>query len=236
MAVLVADRWDIRGLVHGFLSRMSSQAPVAATDGKLLADGMTPVQVVVPRQVHGIRIATITAPPDTAPEADGLLTATPGFAVGITTADCVPLLLFEERARIAAAVHAGWRGTLAGIVTEAVAAVRARTPTSSHQLRAAIGPAAGPCCYEVGPEVRAAFEDRYGAAFVAPAFTTPRTRPHLDLRVLVRAQLEAAGLAASAIQTLGPCTVCDSAFASYRRDGWGAGRQLSFVGWTCDRF
>ena len=233
MAVLVADRWDIPGLVHGFLSRAPSQRSGAATDRRLVATcGTTSVPVVVPRQVHGIRIATVIEPPDAVPEADGLLTATAGLAVGVTTADCVPLLLLEGRARVAAAVHAGWRGTLAGIVIEAVAAVRARTPAAPGDLRAAIGPAAGPCCYEVGPEVRAAFEDRYGAAFVAPAFTTPRLRPHLDLRLLVRAQLEASGLAASAIQTLGPCTVCDSAYASYRRDGERAGRQLSLVGWT----
>jgi YfiH family protein len=131
----------------------------------------------------------------------------------------------------AAAVHAGWRGVVAGIVPKAVRAVIENASLTPAEIRVAIGPAVGPCCYEVGPEVRVAFEERYGPDWSAPAFSTPGPRPHLDLRLFVRRQLEAAGVSPSAIETLGPCTACDRTYASYRRDGPAAGRQLSFVGW-----
>lgn len=192
---------------------------------------MPAVALVVPRQVHGTRICTVTGPAPTRPEADGLLTQTEGVAVGITTADCVPLLLLAPAVRVAVAVHAGWRGTLAGVVPKAVGAAASLGAIPEAQLCAAIGPAIGACCYEVGPEVRAAFEKRYGRRFAGPAFTTTGMRPRLDLRLFVRRQLEAAGISPSAIHVLGPCTACDRAYASYRRDGPRAARQLSFVGW-----
>jgi YfiH family protein len=232
--MLVTEAWnDIPRLIHGFLSRTPPPEPGTTTDwgAAVAAHGLPPVRVVVARQVHGARIATIVEPPDAALEADGLLTATAGVAVGVVTADCVPVLLVDEPGRVGAAVHAGWRGTLAGIVSGAVASTTAQTGTRASDLRAAIGPAVGPCCYEVGREVREAFVASHGEALVAPAFTTSRPRPHLDLRLLVRLHLELAGVSASAIETLGPCTVCDPTYASYRRDGPRAGRQLSFIGW-----
>lgn len=232
--MLVSDSWkDIPGLVHGFLGRAAPREGTTAIDwdGAVAARGVPPVRVVVARQVHGSTLATIEDPPGSPLEADGLVTGTNGVAVGVVTADCVPLLLVNPQARCAAAVHAGWRGTLAGIVPAAVRTT-ARTVDGVSALRAAIGPAVGPCCYEVGPEVREAFVGRHGETFVAPAFTTSRPRPHLDLRLLVQLQLEDAGVPAAAIETIGPCTVCDRTYASYRRDGPHAGRQLSFIGWA----
>jgi hypothetical protein len=96
-------------------------------------------------------------------------------------------------------------------------------------LEAAIGPAIGGCCYEVGPEVRAAFEARTGGV-IADAWSRHAGRDHVDLRIAARSLLAATGIAT--IDTLGPCTRCTSAYHSYRRDGARVGRQLSFVGWA----
>ncbi len=255
--MLSAKGWtDIPGLLHGFLSRSQRAREAAAVDwhAEIADEGMAGVPVVVARQVHGTRVERVRGPEARCPEADGLLTATPGFAVGVVTADCVPILLVAEEARVAAAVHSGWRGTLAGIVAEATAAVASEAGVEPGALRAAIGPAIGGCCYEVGPEVRVAFERRWGTDFVAPMFKMPTMpsipsipsrpgipsipgmpgpRPRLDLRSLVRRQLEIAGVPPDAIEILGPCTKCASEYASVRRDGPAAGRQLSFVGWQC---
>lgn len=231
MSVLAVGDWQaVPDLVHGFLSSAPG-ADVGDWGGQLDAYGLPRITVAVARQVHGTRIEIVTDATQTRPEADGLLTATNGIAVGVITADCVPVLLLAPKARVAAAIHSGWRGTLGGIVTEAAKMTAAKAAVPVPDLQAAIGPAIGVCCYEVGPEIRAAFEERHGKAFVAPAFRPVHPRPHLDLRHLVRCQLEAAGLRPLSIHILGPCTSCDRAYASARRDGPGASRQLSFIGW-----
>ena len=235
---LTVPSWEeVPGLVPGFSARL----PLAHGPGNgnpapaIERLGIAPVPVLLPRQVHGTRIACIGGLPWVRSEADGLIAMAPGLAAGILTADCVPVLLLATRSRVGAAIHAGWRGTLAGIIKEAVTAVTAAAPTAAGGLRAAVGPAIGGCCYEVGPDLCAAFADRYGAELLADARTGTMPRPHLDLRRIIRAWLEAAGLRAAAIEILGPCTCCDSRYASYRRDGGGAGRQLSFIGWRAAR-
>lgn len=234
MARLGVAAWDgIPGLVHGFLSRAATARDPAAADWsrELEEHGIASTPIAVPRQVHGTRVALVEADGGDRPEADGLLTASRGLAVGIVTADCVPVLLVAPGPRIAAAVHSGWRGTLGGIAAAAVRETTARGACSPGALRAAIGPAIGSCCYQVGPELRSAFEDRFGADFVGPVFRAATPRPYLDLRPLVRRQLEAAGIPPGAIDIVGPCTACTPAYASARRDGPAAGRQLSFIGW-----
>lgn len=234
MTMITLDGWaSIPGLVHGFFSCASPGRAAEARDWsiELAAHGIPPLTLVLPRQVHGTRICATTGLAPSRPEADGLLTTTKGVAVGVTTADCVPVLLIAPAARLAVAVHAGWRGIVAGIVPKAVRTAAEHADIPPSEIRVGIGPAIASCCYEVGPEVRAAFEKEYGWNFSAPAFTAPAPRSHLDLRLFVRHQLEAEGLPAAAIQALGTCTACDHAYASYRRDGPRAGRQLSFVGW-----
>jgi hypothetical protein len=235
MSCLSVTAWTgIPGLVHGFLSRAPAlRDPAAVSDwsAELQAHGISSMRLAVPRQVHGTRVEVVGAGSDDRPEADALLTASSGLAVGILTADCVPVLLMARGPRVAAAVHSGWRGTLGGIAGAAVRETAARGACAPGELRAAIGPAVGGCCYQVGPELRAAFEDRFGADFVAAAFRTANPRPYLDLRLLVRRQLEVAGIPSVAIDVLGPCTACTPTYASARRDGPAAGRQLSFIGW-----
>jgi hypothetical protein len=175
-----------------------------------------------PRQVHG---AAVVEPPGAeAPPApaDAAISRAGGPAVGVVTADCVPLLLAAEGGAAVAAVHAGWRGLAAGVLEAAVE--RLRTAAPGRALVAAIGPAAGGCCYEVGPEVIEAVAPAAGR--VAPG---PRGRPLLDLRGVAEDRLRGAGLAPEAIERVGPCTVCGQGWPSYRREGERAGRALAFV-------
>jgi YfiH family protein len=124
-----------------------------------------------------------------------------------------------------AAAHAGWRGTAAGVTRAAVGALRAGG-SDPADLLAALGPGIGPCCYEVGDELRALF---------APDFFRAGSggRPHLDVRAANRRQLEEAGLAPDHIHGVDDCTRCRAdLYHSYRRDGKSAGRMINFVGFS----
>jgi len=215
----------IPGLAHGFLGQTEC-AGAAAWDAVVARAGVR-LPVVTARQVHGTRVAT--AAPGPPPEADALISATAGQVVGVVTADCVPVLLIDRRRRVAGAVHAGWRGAAAGVIEAAVAKLGTAFQADAPSLEAVVGPAIGACCYEVGEEVLAAFRARVGDG-TAPAWSHRDGRLHLDLRAAARLLLRGAGVGRVAV--VGPCTACGSGYCSYRRDGAGAGRQLSFVGWA----
>ena len=176
------------------------------------------------KQVHGAEV--LRAPWEGTPEADAATTDVAGWILGVETADCLPLLLVDPRRRVAAAVHAGWRGTAAAVSSRAVQALQA-AGSRPEDLLAALGPGIGPCCYEVGDELRAAFGP--GASdFFRPG---PRGRPHLDVRSANRRQLLEAGLRADRMHDVDECTYCRSdLYHSYRREGKGGGRMISFVG------
>ena len=185
-------------------------------------------RVTLPRQVHGTRV--LTANPDgNRPEADGLATTAAATYVGIVTADCVPMLMVAPRRRVVAAVHAGWRGAAAGIASTALAHLHDQFDVEPREVEVALGPAIGPCCYEVGPEVREAFRTTSGET-TAAAWQRQHDRDVLDLRRAVGALLAANGV--ECVTMIGPCTKCSPDFCSYRRDGADAGRQVSFIGWT----
>lgn len=150
-------------------------------------------------------------------DGDALLENTPAHLVAVKTADCVPILLADEEHRAVAAVHAGWRGTVRGIVQHALRAMQDEFGTRPAHVRAAIGPGIGKCCYEVGPEVAAEFGE---------------TGPcHVDLVETNRRQLAESGVLESRIYVANLCTKCGvNDFHSYRRDKERAGRMLSFVG------
>ena len=153
-------------------------------------------------------------------EGDALWTDVPGIALSVITADCVPVLLAERGGDRIAAVHAGWRGLIAGVIPRALETLGARP----ESLDAWIGPAIGVCCYEVGDDVAAAV---VGAAAPHVMRSTPE-RPHLDLTAAARHQLETAGV--EAIRTVGACTHCDpERLWSYRREGPGGGRNVAYV-------
>jgi hypothetical protein len=184
------------------------------------------------KQVHGDVIVTITAQSslNERREADGSVSAIPGVLLGIATADCVPILLIDSRKRVAAALHAGWRGTLKGIAAKAVELLVSEWQVDPRNLSAALGPSIGGCCYEVGQEVGEPIVTRWQIRSTS-AWRPVKDKGFLDLREINASQLAEAGVLPSSISLTGPCTFCDASFASYRREGAGAGRQLSVIGW-----
>ena len=156
---------------------------------------------------------------------DALMTNEPGTALTVLSADCVPILLAVDDGRAIAAVHAGWRGTAAGVTTNAVAALCRRYGVQPRRLVAVLGPAIGACCYEVGAPVIEAFG---GAAHPAMRPSRPGRPGHvmLDLRAANALQLREIGLDKDRIEVLGDyCTSCRAdLFYSHRRDGEPTGR------------
>jgi polyphenol oxidase len=176
--------------------------------------GLTWERFCYGRQVHGARVRRATEPPSEQrpyAEEDGQATALGDAAAIVFTADCLPVLLAAEGG--VAALHCGWRPLAAGIVAEGVAALRDVGATGP--VRAAIGPGARGCCYEVGEEVHARF-----AGYQA------RDGRNLDLAKVARAQLEAQGVE---VHDTGLCTICDERFFSHRRDKGVTGRQAGVV-------
>jgi len=168
-------------------------------------------------QVHGTTIQRVgdAVPPDSEAqpeiEADGQATALLSLGTTVLTADCLPVALGANGA--VAMVHAGWRGLAAGVLEEGVRALRELD--GDGDLVAVIGPGAGPCCYEVGEEVHAAFGGAHGIG-------SPPSR-RIDLKAIARDRLLVAGV--SEVRDVAACTICDERFFSYRREGARAGRQ-----------
>ncbi|WP_292660420.1 peptidoglycan editing factor PgeF [Nitratifractor sp.] len=159
-----------------------------------------------------------------APRADALLTDRPGVVLTILTADCVPILLADPRRRVVGAVHAGWRGTAAGIVAKTVAAMCEGYGCDPREIYAAIGPSIGGCCYEVGEEVAEAFGGTEGALLRSDG------RWHLDLKEANRLQLLASGVTAGRIECSPVCTACErERFFSYRAEEGCSGRFASCI-------
>jgi polyphenol oxidase len=170
--------------------------------------GIDPDRVATNRQVHGAELSHGEAALAGTPEADGHVITAPGIAGLVYTADCLPVAVAGPGG--VAMLHCGWRGLAAGIILRGAAAVEA--------THAAIGPGIGPCCYEVGDEVLAAFAE------VGERVTTGRM---LDLPEVARGLLRQAG--AEEIQSAELCTCCEEElFFSHRRDG-GPGRQAGLA-------
>lgn len=199
---------------------------IAEVRARLSRDlGCAAGSLVAPSQVHGDRVLTVTDAglPSPAPPADGLATATPGVALLVQGADCPLVALADPEAGVVAVVHSGWRGTAARIAAAGVR-VAASLGARPADLRAAVFPGIGPCCFEVGPEVVAAFRETFGDA--APAWLVPGrgVRPHLDLTAAIVATLAGAGVPAGGIDVVRGCTACDGRFFSHRASGGAPGR------------
>lgn len=204
----------LEGVPHGFGMR-GSRAPEL---------------VCRPTQVHGTQIAYAEHAAAKLGEADAVVTRQPGVAVGVVTADCVPVLLVDRSAGVVAAVHAGWRGLAAGVVARAVEAL-CECDAERSALRAVVGPHIGAECYEVDAPVIEGLRARFGAETERALSATGPGHARLALGPLVVAELVAAGIARSRIGTAtAACTRCDSErFHSYRRDGARAGRMLHWI-------
>jgi hypothetical protein len=206
------------------LGRRTDDDPEAVARNRARIEGELGAPITYTRQVHGSRVLRVSAPLDgsppeddaSPPEADGQVTASTAIAPSVLVADCLPVAVAGHGA--VAMLHAGWRGLAEGVLAEGVRALRELGATGA--LRAAIGPGAGPCCYEVGPEVHAVFADQFPQA---------RHGGNLDLKAIARAQLEQAGV--EGVRDLGMCTICSPAdlFYSHRRDRGITGRQAGIA-------
>ncbi len=197
----------------------------------VLAIGASGWPVATAHQVHGKAVHVVATPPELAwgqgisPRADALVTALPGVLLALVVADCVPILLRAPAGRGVAVVHAGWRGSAAGVTEAAVRELCRLTGAAADDLEAAIGPAIGPGCYPVGPEVRQEILLNHPWALAETA------DGRLDLPTLQRKILEREGLKPKSVLTSGLCTRCwpDLLF-SYRRDGRASGRMAAIIG------
>jgi YfiH family protein len=197
----------------------------------LASEGEIPWGLVTLKQMHSALVRRVGAG-DAAERAsmwgDGLVTDEPGVLLGIQTADCLPILIADRERRAVGAFHAGWRGTLKGIVGRGVAAMGREFGSMPRDLTAAVGPGIGRCCFGVGAEVRELFRARYG---YAEELFSEEPRLSLDLAEANRRQLVAAGLEPDSIFSLGACTSCRTEeFFSYRAEGGKTGRLLAVIG------
>ncbi|MFT3707930.1 MAG: peptidoglycan editing factor PgeF [Archangium sp.] len=190
--------------------------------------GVEPARLVTVTQVHGDRVVNaLEAKSDT--EADGLIASTKGTAVGIRTADCLPVLLEDRRSGNVAAVHAGWRGVIAQITGKALRQLVGPEGNFEH-VYAGIGPCIQKCCFEVDGDLPERFTQAFGPEVLVTS--AGAAKPKLDLVRAVRLTLERSGVPADHVAALPQCTMCDTRFFSHRRDRGITGRHLSFI--TCD--
>jgi YfiH family protein len=231
--------WDARENVKE--NRRRLQAAVGAPDFKLVSL----------LQFHSDAILQFETAPTEPSRGDAAIAKNAGLLLAVQTADCVPILLVDPKNRAVAAVHAGWRGTLARIVEKAIGRMQMQFGSQAADLLAAIGPAIGGCCYEVGTEVAAAFSAQFANAadffdelrtgdepnplqwmnMMPPGHQPPPKKVLLDLRKANRSQLEASGVPAANIFVSDLCTGCgcDLLF-SYRKEGARSGRMMALVG------
>lgn len=190
-------------------------------------------EVVSSRQVHGAEIACIEKIPQrTGPfpfchaldGCDGFITATPGLTLLVRVADCVPVILYDPETKTLAVVHAGWRGTAAGITAKAAKLMTAVYGCSAGSIRAGIGPSIGPCCYEVGVGVAAQMREALPDCRRV-VVQEEQKRYSLDLQEANRQQLAGAGLLPGHIEMSWLCTACNlHLFFSHRGEQGETGR------------
>ena len=204
--------WERYGwLEHGFGTRISEGwLPEAATASL--------------KQIHSDVIVRAESPMNREREGDALVTGTPGLWIRIRTADCLPVLLLDERRRVVGAAHCGWRGTKLALAAATVRRMADEFGTDPSEVRAAIGPGIGLCCFEVGGEVAREFRQTF------PERSDLDDRTRLDLTEALERQLVEAGLSRDRIVRSELCTRCrEELFHSFRRDGQLAGRMESGI-------
>lgn len=185
--------------------------------------GLRLEDLALPRQTHSDHVLFVTEagrPEDT----DAVITDKPGLCVCVKTADCIPVLLYDSRQRVVAAVHAGWRGTVSRIVQKTIEQMHPVSPTDLHAI---IGPGISLEWFEVGDEVYEAFTD---AGYPMQQISQKQEKWHIDLTKCCRLQLEATGIKPENIEESGICTYDDvEDFFSARRLGTASGRILTGI-------
>jgi hypothetical protein len=181
--------------------------------------------LILPRQVHGTEIAEVTEQNvgDKFEGIDALITKLPRTCIGVSTADCVPILIYDTHVRAIAAVHAGWRGTVARIASKTIEEMQKRYASEPKNLKVVIGPSIGPDAFEVGDEVYDAFNE---ASFEMDKIAFKRDgKWHIDLWQANALDMQQAGIARENIEISGICTYQQHKdFFSARRLGIKSGR------------
>ncbi len=197
--------------------------------------GVEPHCIVTCRQVHGDRVIILDSVPESPPEADAIITAAEEIYPAVKVADCLPILLVDPVRRMAAAVHAGWRGTVMRITTKVIQTMRSRFGCRPSDLVVGLGPAIGPCCYAVDGTVLQPFRESFPEAerFISTRRSngTRLEQSYLDLRGSNRFELTREGVSEKNIHSIELCTSCrpDLLF-SHRRDGAASGRHIALTG------
>jgi polyphenol oxidase len=211
MVILRADLLTRAGFRHAFPERDTTEADVAVA--------LSSTRIVQVNQVHGARAVEASSESQ---DADAVVGRTPGIVIGVRVADCVPILVADEPSGAVAAIHAGWRGIVAGVVDSALALLDASSAL------VAVGPCIGPCCFEVSADVAKQIVDATRDRGVIARHAG--SKAYVDLRRAVRAQLEAAGIVRERIEDVPGCTKHESPrFHSFRRDGKTSGRMLAAI-------
>lgn len=214
----------VPGISHGFGTRDEPIPSIFLQTGKESWDLALPKW----KQVHGSEIARVEKPGQECGEVDALMTRQKQIPLSVVTADCVPILLAHREGHFVAAVHAGWRGARARILKKLWKKLQEEEGQDPRDWVAAIGPAIGPCCYEVSPELAEDFKKEFSD--LPQVQSVPRSRM-LDLPTLQLEELKKIGL--FEVECLRTCTKCTQgpeqpAFYSYRREGTGV-RQWSVI-------
>jgi hypothetical protein len=236
---LGAVEWDKRENVEENKKRF--QAAVGASE----------LEFVSLHQIHSDVVRIFDAPPSKQCKGDALATSRKGLLLGVRTADCSPVLVVDPKKRVVAAIHAGWRGTLARIVAKTIGQMQMEFGSEPKDLLAAIGPTIGGCCYEVGTEVAVDFSAKFSNAseffdelrtgdepnplqwlnMMPPGHQPPPKKVLLDLKKANKAQLVEAGLREKNIFVSVLCTSCDvDRLFSYRKEGAMSGRLVAVAG------
>ncbi len=193
--------------------------------------------LVLSNQVHGDTVRTVTAADRGKGvhckgdyEADGLITDVPGLCLTVFGADCLPILLYDPVRRVAAAVHAGWRGTANGIAAKAAAKMTELYGSRPEDILAAVGPGISQCCFETDEDVPNALTESLGAAALKYIALQDSGKFHVDLKGLNALRLERAGLERAHIAVSDACTMCrHEQFWSHRYTGGVRGSQAAMI-------
>jgi polyphenol oxidase len=215
------------------------------------AVGASDFEFVSLHQIHSDVVRMIHASPGKQCKGDALATNRAGLLLGVRTADCSPILIVDPKKRAVAAIHAGWRGTLARIVVKTIGQMQMEFKSNPKDMLAAIGPTIGGCCYEVGTEVAADFSAKFSNAsevfdelrtgdepnplqwlnMMPPGHQPPPKKVLLDLKKANNLQLLEAGLREQNIFVSNLCTSCNvDRLFSYRKEASSSGRLLSVIG------
>jgi YfiH family protein len=225
--VLTSRLLERAGVQHGFTTRQLGDA-LHDLSGWEKATGLQSESLVRLKQVHGTDVLIVDGPvgelpPEEERQFDAAVTTQNNAILSIRTADCVPILLFAPG--VVAAAHAGWRGTLEGVLKNTVAKMIDLRGCQADSIVAALGPCIHSCCYRVGPDVW----EPFGRRFRRDAVIVRDNDRYVDLVAANRAWLLRSGVRPQNIDIVGKCTHCNpEQFFSYRREG-STGRQLAFI-------